>query len=214
MIKYLLLYMIVILGGIYAFVHYRRLKYAFRWIGVYLFMAGLIQLTGYMLHFRFDVSNTGVLVFAIFAYHFILFMYFVNLPGKKSYRNIMIVLFILGLIGLLYFVLQPLPPQWLPVKAIIFGNLIYASSAILFLLGILRSPKAENPLTSSQFISLGAMLLYFSTSSVYFSVVEMFAGKISNALLVNFNLILLYVFYIALIYAIQMEIKCNKRDGI
>lgn len=190
-------------------VSYRKLQPAYRWTGIYLIAAGLIQIVGsFILWDILKITNTGVYTFAIFLYHFILFMVFLNITDRKTTRNIVILLFGISTLVMAYLVIHQVPASQFSLKAAVLGSLVYAVSAMLYLLDFMFSPTAENPVKSPNFIVLSGILFYFSASGVYFAINEV-SAVIDASLFIYINLVLLFFFYSILILAIYMNKKRN-----
>lgn len=205
--------LLAVLGGGYALIHFQKLSIAFKWLGVYLFVAGIVQVVAIYLKYR-GISNTPLYNVAIFVYHFLLFMFFWKLPIRKYYKRIIAGLFLISTFGIFYFISVQYPVNWTSFRAIVLANLVYILSALLGLLNILRSAVAENPLKNSRFLAYCGILFYFTTSAVYFIATNFFVGKITPGLLAYFNLILLVLFYSFLIVVFRVEIKQNQIHGI
>lgn len=209
-----LLYLIAFAGGVYAVVNRKRVRAAFVWLGIYLIASGLLQFIGMVMIKHYGINTTGMYNVVIFVYHFILFMFFISLPSERNHNGKITLLFILGALLILYFILSNEVKSWFSYKAIILSNLIYTAAALFYILDLLRSTVAENPLRSGRFIALFGILFYFATSAVYFAMIQVFLGRITPGLLRWVNIVLLFFFYIIQIVAIHLEIKQHKRRGI
>ena len=195
-------------------VSYRKLQPAYRWTGIYLIAAGLIQIVGsFILGDILKITNTAVYTFAIFLYHFILFMVFLNLTERKITRNILILLFGISTLVMAYLVIHQVPASQLSIKAAVVGSLVYAISAMVYLLDFMFSQTAENPVKSSNFIVLSGILFYFSASGVYFAINEV-SKVIDASFFIYINLVLSFFFYSILILAIYMNKKRNLNHDL
>lgn len=197
-------------GGIFALISYAKLRVAYRWIGIYLIAAGIIQIvSGYILITIMHISNTPVYNVAIFVYHFILFMVFYYLSKRIVTRNSMMVLFGLSLIGMAYLVINHVPHYQISIKAIVIGCFVYSVCAMLYLSDYMLSTEIENPIKNSRFIALSGILFYFSASGVSFALNEISPMESAHRF-IYINMVLLIVFYSILILSVYI----NKRKKV
>lgn len=209
-----ILYALAIGGGIFALISMKKLHLAFRWIGIYLLAAGIIQFVGGFIYWKvLHISNTPLFSFAIFAYHFILFMVFLNLTERKITKSITIALFGVSAFLMVYLVINQVPTYQLSLKAVVLGCFVYAVSAMLYLLDYMNSSAIGSPIKNSRFIALSGMLFYFSASGVYFAANQLFP-EAREVGFTYINQILLVLFYTILTFAIYTNKKRNLSNDV
>ena len=205
----LIVYLLALGGGVFALVSSKKLQVAYRWLGIYLLAAGILQLVGSIIYRDIlHISNTPLFNFAIFLYHFILFMVFYYLSERKATRNIIIILFGISTLVLAYLIIHQIPAYQLSMKAVVLESFIYAVCAMLSLLEFMLSAVAENPIKNSRFIALSGILFYFSASAFSFAgreLIQEVTGDFYNYI----NVVLMFLFYSILILAIYMNKKRN-----
>src|SRR5690554_2604377 len=140
----ILIYVLAFSGGITVFIFRQRLPRAFLWTGIFLIFAGLSQIAGYLM-MRYVGNNLIFYHIVLLTNYVVLFVVLYQLVDQKSYRSKLMIVFLTGGIGVVYFVASSFS-TYFASRALTILNIVVPVGCLLYLYEILKIPE-ELPLT-------------------------------------------------------------------
>lgn len=205
------LYFLALLGGVVVFIYRKRMPPVFIWTGLFLIFAGLSQITGYLI-MRYVGNN---LIF----YHIVLLINFVllyillsQLMTQKSYRSKLIMVFLFGAIGVVYFVTSSFS-TYFASRALTIINIIVPIGCLLYLYELLKVPE-ELPIThQGKFWIAIALLVHHIASFTLWTAYELNPVVKETYRYSEVSAVLIILLYVMLLSAIMVQLKYDCYGG-
>lgn len=184
-------------GGLYGLVHRKRIPRPFTWLSVYLVVAGLVQIGGYILAVTVQ-SNILLYNLATFLYLVLLFGVFFSFSADGRYRRRVVVWFFLCLVIVSYIVVPHITGPHFDQESVMILNLFVAGAALHSFYQMLKKPSQVKA-THQGIFWLVTALFFYHTASLGFWAMARYLSLNDRSELIStlgyFNKLLIIVFY-------------------
>lgn len=202
------LYFTAFLGAIVVYIFRKRLPAVFIWTGLFLFFAGLSQLTAFLL-MRFSGNNLVYYHIVILINYGLLYIILSKLVTQKRYRQQLAILFAIGGVAIVYFVASTFTTSFAS-RAVTVINLVVPVGCLMYFYELLKTPE-ELPLARQGKFWIGtAFLVHHISSFTYWIAFELNPEVKMKFMFREIAAALTILLYLMLLGAVVVQLKHSE----
>lgn len=206
------IYALAIGGSLLCFGNFKKLPTGFLWLGVYLFFAGISQLTGFVLATR-SISNIELYTIIILPYTLFAYLIFFHLTDVKRIRLGLHVVFVIALVLICIFVVQDLILAEFSFRALLIASLTIVVGTLISLYGKIKNPMNASPLKMGWLWLLMGFLFYYSGTFSYWVAYRLTENLFDRSTLTFINVTLILIFYLILLTSIVIQLRFGDANN-
>ena len=200
-----------LLGSALIFIFRKSLPTIFKWVGLFLFFAGTSQIIGYLIaiHYRNNVAYYHIVLIINSA---LLFIILSKMLSDKSYQRKLAAVFIIGAIGIIYFISLSFSSGFAS-RGLTILNIIVPVGCLLYLYEILKIPVEVPLIHQGKFWIASALLVHHFSSFTLWIAYELNFTLKGKYMFEEISAALNILLYIMLSTAGIVELNFQKYGG-
>ncbi len=208
----IIIYTICLTSGVICMINFGKLNKSFRWLGVFLLVAGLSQIIALIL---VSILGTNLAFYnCVTLINIVLiFLIFISIQSSSRTKRWLKIIFSFGFIITAALVWHGLTKNDMSIRGLAAMSVTAALGSLIVLLGMLRNPLKSSPLRMGWLWLLMGFLFYYTGTFSYWTAFNFVKELNTKYTLQNLNVILIILFYLILLTAIIVQLKYGDQEN-